>query len=214
TDASAVVAALPEEVAGHEKSFDVDEALLVARDLFWERGYDGTGIRDLEHAIGIGRKSLYDTFGSKRELYQRALERYADTLVERICGGLTREGSGALGNLERVLEKLQRHHGAPGSFGCLLGVAMGQARGDDDLAAWIRSVLDRLETAFEAAIEGAQNAGEIRADLAPRDIARQLVALSQGMALLGRIEDRPARTRGVVRGFLQSLSPCPDGRPS
>lgn len=196
---------------GPKKSFDVDEAVLIARDLFWEHGYDGTGIRDLEQAIGIGRKSLYDTFGSKRELYQRALERYAETLVDRICGGLTRQGASALSNLERVLDKLQRHHGAPGSFGCLLGVAMGQATGDDDLAPWIRSVLDRLEAAFEGALLSAQETGELRADLSAKDLARQLVALSQGMALMGRIADRPARTRGVVRGFLQSLSPAPDG---
>jgi AcrR family transcriptional regulator len=44
------------------------EALEQARDLFWRRGYDGTGVAELEAELGVGRKSLYDTFGNKRAL--------------------------------------------------------------------------------------------------------------------------------------------------
>ena len=48
---------------GPPKSFDPDVALAEARELFWRRGFDGTAISDLESVLGIGRKSLYDTFG-------------------------------------------------------------------------------------------------------------------------------------------------------
>ncbi|QDV05245.1 HTH-type transcriptional repressor ComR [Planctomycetes bacterium Poly30] len=193
---------------GPQKSFDVEEAVLTARDLFWERGYDGTGIRDLEVAIGIGRKSLYDTFGSKRELYLRSLRKYADTVIQSICDGLEREGVGALANLERVLGKLQKHHGSDGSLGCLLGVAIGQIGADDEeLAAFLRGVLDGMEQAFERCLREAMGAGEVRSDLQPRDAARQLVALSQGMALLGRVSDGPARSRSIIRAALAALRP-------
>ncbi|HKJ23740.1 MAG TPA: helix-turn-helix domain-containing protein, partial [Myxococcota bacterium] len=40
-------------------------------ELFWLRGYDGAGISELLGAMGISRQSLYDTFGSKRELFIR-----------------------------------------------------------------------------------------------------------------------------------------------
>ena len=33
---------------GPSKSFDPDEALELARDVFWRRGYDGTAISELE----------------------------------------------------------------------------------------------------------------------------------------------------------------------
>lgn len=44
--------------------------------LFWEKGYDATSISDLTEAMGIGAPSLYAAFGSKDELYQKALESY------------------------------------------------------------------------------------------------------------------------------------------
>lgn len=193
---------------GPKKSFDVEDAVVTARDLFWERGYDGTGISDLEAAMGIGRKSLYDTFGSKRALYLRALEKYADTVIQSICEGLGREGAGPLANLERVLGKLQKHHGGKGSLGCLLGVAMGQADlEDEELGRLVRGVLDRLERAFEVCLRDALEAGEVRSDLHPRDTARQLVAVSQGMALLGRVADGPARSRSIIRSTVAALRP-------
>ena len=79
-------------------------ALLAARDLFWRHGYDGTGIRQLEEGLGIGRKSLYDTFGSKRELFHAALERYGRTVIQRICDSLRDDARDGWSNLERVLD--------------------------------------------------------------------------------------------------------------
>ena len=191
---------------GPSKRFDPEEALERARDLFWQRGYDGTGIRELEATLGIGRKSLYDTYGSKRELYLRALQLYADTVIRRICDGLERPGASALENLERVLGRLARHHGSDESLGCLLGVAMAQADRDDaELAELLRAHLLGLEQALERAVGRAQAEGAMRADASPRDVARQLVALVQGVALLGRVGTSPTRQRSAVRAALDAL---------
>jgi len=191
---------------GPTKSFDPDLALERARDLFWRRGYDGTAISDLEAELGIGRKSLYDTFGSKRELYLRALAHYTDTVIAKICTGLADPRNGALQNLERVLGKLREHHGSPDSAGCLLGVAMAQAgTRDPELAALLRSYLLRLEQAFELTLRAAQADGAVDADASPRDAARNLVALTQGMALLGRVDDNVALQRSIVRAALHGL---------
>ena len=193
---------------GPPKNFDADEALERARDLFWRRGYNGTGISELEATLGIGRKSLYDTFGSKRALYLRALEHYTDSVIHRICRGLENPEYGPLENLARVLDQLGRHHATPDSCGCLLGVAMAQAdRADADLAALLRGYLGRLEQAFVRTIRDAQAEGTIAADVRPRDAARNLVALTQGMALMGRITKGPTVPRSIVRAALYALRP-------
>lgn len=191
---------------GPGKSFDPSHALVQARDVFWRRGYDGTAIRDLEMALGIGRKSLYDTFGSKRELYLRALEQYTDSVIERICRGLGNPRHSALSNLERVLGRLQQHHSSPGSVGCLLGVAMAQADSTDtELAALLRSYLQRLEDAFESTIHEAVRDGSIKPGIRPKDAARHFVALTQGIALMGRVCDKASLPRSIVRSALQAL---------
>ncbi len=191
---------------GPPKQFDTDRALERARDLFWRRGYDGTGIAELEATLEIGRKSLYDTFGNKRALYLRSLEHYGSTVIAAICDGLARADSKPLANLERVLEKLVRHHGSGASFGCLLGVGMAQVERDDaEVAALVRAWLSRLEQAFEHVVRLALDDGEIRPDVRPGDVALQLVALTQGLALMGRIATSSSALRAAVRSALDGL---------
>ena len=189
---------------GPAKSFDTDHALEQARDVFWRRGYDGTSVSELESVLGVGRKSLYDTFGSKRELYLRALEQYTDSVIERICRGLQDPRYGPMQNLERVLDRLQKHHTSTSSRGCFLGVAMAQADLDDaELAKLLRGYLARMERAFERTIRSAQSEGSIDADARAKDVARNLVALTQGMALMGRVT--ASVPRAIVRSALHGL---------
>ncbi|MCV6624148.1 MAG: TetR/AcrR family transcriptional regulator [Cellvibrionaceae bacterium] len=61
---------------GRPREFDIDDALSKAVMLFWEKGYDGTSIRDLSLALGVSGPSLYSVFGDKEGLYVRAIEHY------------------------------------------------------------------------------------------------------------------------------------------
>ena len=59
-----------------QKSFDSDAALQKAMEAFWARGYEATSMQDLVDCMGLGRGSLYATFGGKRSLFVQALRRY------------------------------------------------------------------------------------------------------------------------------------------
>ncbi|MEQ1570093.1 MAG: helix-turn-helix domain-containing protein [Myxococcota bacterium] len=61
---------------GRPKDFAVDPALEQAMLVFWRHGYRSTSVRDLCEVMGIGAGSFYGTFGSKAELFRRALGRY------------------------------------------------------------------------------------------------------------------------------------------
>ncbi|WP_280367773.1 TetR/AcrR family transcriptional regulator [Nocardia abscessus] len=63
---------------GRPRGFDIDSALDRALEVFWRYGYEGAALSDLTAAMGVNRPSLYAAFGSKAELFDRALERYAD----------------------------------------------------------------------------------------------------------------------------------------
>lgn len=191
---------------GPAKSFDPEHALALARDVFWSRGYAGTSISDLEAALGVGRKSLYDTFGSKRALYLRSIEQYTESVIARICRGLADSRNSPIENLERVLDRLQQHHSSDESLGCLLGVAMAQASADDaELHALLLGYLRKLEIAFAKTVRAAQADGAITPSVRPHDAASQLVALTQGMALLGRIQNTTTMQRSIVRSTLDLL---------
>ncbi len=58
------------------KLFNQEEALAKAMGLFWETGYASTSLSDLIKHLGISKGSFYDTFKSKRELFDKAIEQY------------------------------------------------------------------------------------------------------------------------------------------
>ncbi|WP_229053339.1 TetR/AcrR family transcriptional regulator [Aeromicrobium sp. Leaf350] len=59
------------------RSFDADTALAAAVDDFWDSGYGATSTDELCRSTGLSRSSLYNAFGSKRDLYLQAILRYA-----------------------------------------------------------------------------------------------------------------------------------------
>ena len=64
---------------GRKRSFDDDEVLARAREVFLEQGYEGTSIDALVKATGLLRGSLYGAFGSKRGMFVAALRDATDS---------------------------------------------------------------------------------------------------------------------------------------
>ncbi|MEN0048710.1 MAG: TetR/AcrR family transcriptional regulator [Bacteroidota bacterium] len=60
------------------KLFDEAEVLEKAMNLFWTKGFYATSIQDLVNYLGINRASLYDTYGGKKKLFERAFTHYRD----------------------------------------------------------------------------------------------------------------------------------------
>ncbi|MCQ0112025.1 transcriptional regulator, TetR family [Zhouia amylolytica] len=58
------------------KTFNEQEVLENAMNLFWEKGYAATSIQDLVNHLGINRASLYDTYGGKKELFLKSFAYY------------------------------------------------------------------------------------------------------------------------------------------
>src|SRR6202008_4821595 len=93
------------------KQFDRNEVLDRAMTTFWTRGYEATSIDDLVEATGIGRGSLYGTFGDKRQLFLAALDRYWDTVGMEMFAELSR--SDARHAVERMFDALIRRASDP-----------------------------------------------------------------------------------------------------
>jgi TetR/AcrR family transcriptional repressor of nem operon len=58
------------------KSFDPDEIMGKAMELFWKKGYSNTSLADLEKATKLNRVSLYNMFKSKEHLFEACIDKY------------------------------------------------------------------------------------------------------------------------------------------
>ena len=190
---------------GPDKKFDPNEALEKAVQLFWAKGYAATGIAELQEQMGIGRKSLYDTFGNKRQLFIKALRLYSESWLRQSFSELNKEGS-PLGNVRRLMRTFQEYNSRPGSMGCLLGVSMAQFRTNDgEMAEILRHHIKFIEEAFYKAFKRAQDVGELDQNTNIRDLARLYLGIAQGLALIGRVQDAPPVPRSIVNAALALL---------
>lgn len=84
---------------GRPREFEPDEVLSKIMQLFWENGYEATGLSDIIAATGMGKASLYSTFGNKQKMYLKALARYEALMVDSAVAILR---SGDRPPLERI----------------------------------------------------------------------------------------------------------------
>ena len=176
-------------MSGRPKNFDETEALERAMDLFWRRGYKGAGISELLDHIGISRQSLYDTFGSKRDLFLRVLVHYRTTQLARALETLQAGSGSNLDNVKEVLLFFRTLGEDAECRGCLVAnslIEFGPSE-DAEITDLLRDALTRLEHGFQSALEAAQKEGELAATKSPRQIARALTNAVVGMAVTGRL---------------------------
>lgn len=191
-------------VVGRPKQFDPDVAVDRAMELFWRKGFADTTPQDLAAQLGIGKGSLYNTFASKRALFDLALRRYVDMRLAGIAETLDGPGS-ATARLRAALQRLADADAALTSRGCLaVNTAVELAGSDEAAAGAVARLFDRIEDAFQGVIEEGQRAGEIATGRAPRQVASLLLASFIGMSVLAKTGDQE-RLRQIVDAVMALL---------
>ncbi len=191
---------------GRPKEFDPEQVLDVAMNLFWDKGYRATSMADVVRCAGIGRASLYNTFGDKHALFLVAVERYQRNVHMDLIEMISDSGSPRAA-IERAIEKVAEDAlGARGNRGCLLTKsALELAAHDEKVRERVSESFDWLESAFESAVVRAQRKGEIRSDREARKIARFLVSSVQGLGVIGRTDPDPKQVADIVEMVLAVL---------
>ena len=172
---------------GRTQTFDTERAVQAARDVFWDKGFEGTSLPDLEEATGLSRSSLYHAFTSKRGLFDAATQNYLDTVIRPRLHILTAQPTPAdalqtyFSGLSRAIATLPDD--SP-RRGCLLLNSAGLASHDEAL----RTVVDSYRAELGAAVEGALYAAHPGMDAAAISTrGRLLTSLSVSALLVARI---------------------------
>lgn len=165
------------------RAFDTDDVVRAARDVFWSVGYDAAAMPDLERATGLGRSSLYNAFGSKRGLFDVAVQSYLEQVVRPRLAALAAAPDGAAGLrgyfgsiADAVAAGEDQHRGC-----LLLTSSAGRGSQDEPVRVTVDAYRREVTEAFAAALRRDQSVA-LEEDIATR--ARLLfAALAAGMTL-------------------------------
>ena len=187
------------------REFDEGVVLDAAVLCFWNRGYEATSVKDLVERTGIAAASLYNAFGDKRAIYERALDRYVEGSVAsriRRCEALApREAIGAF-----FEEILKRSLGDRERKGCMLvNAALDVAPHDPDFRKIVTEVLADIEGFFLSCVKAGQGDGSITRSLPAETLSHHLLGVLMGIRVLARVRPERALLEGVIAPSLALL---------
>ena len=194
------------------RTFDPSTALTQVVDVFASKGYSETSMEDIVQTTGVSRYGLYGTFGNKRELFEQALEQYAEGMGKQSFLRLLEPGA-SLDHIRKIFnERVEDMCCAEENKGCLfIHTAMELAPQDEELRGVLQRFMKRMSKAFAIGLDSAKGRGEIHKDV-DVDAAGELLTSSMfGLAVLGRTGFPKATLDSIVDSTLNSLKATPAG---
>jgi len=194
------------------RSFDEEQVIDRAMELFWARGYEATSVCDLTAELGVHPGSLYRTFGDKHALFLRALARYRDSQARALAPALLAGGpvlprirAALVGFIELAAEQEKPR-------GCLAANTVGELLpGDKEAASGVANVLSDVEDGFLQGLRAAARQGEIPGTLDLPGWAAALTMLVQGLQVVAKTDRDPRRLVRGVDAALLALAAERDG---
>jgi TetR/AcrR family transcriptional repressor of nem operon len=188
------------------RAFDPSATLSQVVDLFAAKGYSETSMEDIVQATGVSRYGLYGTFGNKRELFEQALERYAEGMGKRSFLRLLEPGA-SLDHIRAIFEERVADMTASElNKGCLfIHTAMELAPQDDELRGVLQRFMKRMSKAFAIGLDSAKGRGEVAADVDVDTAGDMLTSTMFGLAVLGRTGFPKATLESIVDNTLEGL---------
>ena len=189
------------------RTFDPATALKTAVDLFAAKGYSETSMEDIVAATGVSRYGLYGTFGNKRELFEQALDAYANGMGKPAFLRLL-EPDASLDHIRAVFrERMEAMCCNDHNRSCLfVHTAMELAPQDAELKEVLHKFMRRISKLFAVGLESAKALGEVREDVDAKAAGNLLTSTMFGLVVLERSGFDREALDGIVDSTLASLA--------
>ncbi|WP_028563018.1 TetR/AcrR family transcriptional regulator [Paenibacillus pinihumi] len=188
------------------KEFDTNLVLHKAMKVFGHHGYEGTSLQILLDGLGIARQSLYDTYGTKRDLFIKAVKHYLNEKSSTVVVYLERSGSvkQAVSDIfYEIVATLQDEHRRKECL--ILYSAIDQVPHDPEIAALFEQDRNRLENAFHEALVRAVKQGELSPQQDLTALARYLYHSRYSLIQVTKLTDDPNVLKEITAITLSTL---------
>ncbi len=187
------------------KEFETVGVLDKAIDVFLSKGYEATSVKDLVDATGLHPGSLYNSFGSKKQMFEAALERfYAISPFNRV---LLEDAVPPRVTMERLFAGIVSPRRRPQTYDkCLITNAAAElGDSDPEITQRLHNYFQVMEDRLCRVIERGQKSGDFVTGKSARNHAQFLLSIIQGMSLLARLGENRDRLKTVAAMALSSL---------
>ncbi len=190
---------------GGKKQFNKEIVMDKALKLFWTKGVEATSLTDLEKATGLKRGSIYNSFGDKDGLFLEVLDQNAEKIIMPMAESLqSPDIKEAISGVVDALLSRFKNNELPS--GCLLtGTCMVYQILSDAVKRKVSDQVSGLENALYNTFLSAQKSGQLSDEHDPRAIARYMMAVLLGMAVMDNVMADSTATQDVADVFKKSL---------
>ena len=156
--------------------FNRDEVIEKAKNLYWEKGYHATSMRNLQDVVNMHPGSIYAAFGSKDKLFKESLNRYAADGAKRLADCMAQKDTVLEGLRHFIHTVIVCNRTTAPSGMCMIVKTVAELTQNDspDLLAHATSILEGIEASFALLFKKAIDSGEISAKKEPVELARYL----------------------------------------
>jgi AcrR family transcriptional regulator len=193
-------------MAGRPREFDKDAALARARDLFWERGYEGVSMADLTNALGLASARIYAAFWSKEDLFRQAVELYESQEGGFADRALAQEPT-VIRAIERMLrEAVELYTRKRGPRGCMVVAAATNCSSENEpLRQWLAVHRLARTAAIVKRMKKAVRNGELRKGADAQSLGDLCATVLHGISVQARDGVPRERLLAVIPPLISIL---------
>ena len=187
------------------KEFIPEEKLILARNIFWKKGYSATSMDDLVKATGLARASIYHTYGDKKKLFTLCLKNYfafVDFDNSVAIAGLKSPKA----SLEKLIESvlLRTMESGHACMGVKSGFELGSK--DEEIGAILQVAAQENVGLYERLIRQAQSQGEIASKLDAGDLANIVQCYITGIGQQFALGKNAAEIKSAAKKLLKAFN--------
>lgn len=183
------------------ETFDRDQVLGKVVTIFHEKGYNATSMQDLVDATGLNRSSIYNSFGSKKELYQESLKAYRSQGLQYVQKVLIHTE-----NPKETIRKIFASDSFTKANGCFLSNCTSEmANQDFEIRSFLKNNLEHMQGLFEELVLKGQKEGSINQNRSAKEYAIYLFTALQGLRITGILLSEQNSFESIVSTILSVL---------
>lgn len=189
---------------GRVKQFDEQVVLNKAMHIFWEKGYEKTSMQDLVDHMGIHRRSIYDTFGDKHELFLKSLDCY-EFRLNQIINQQVKQDMTVKEKLETLFLSVSSVNNESPK-GCLIvNSAAELSLLDEPIKKKIQELFDKSEMYLYQLLVEAMIKGEISKNKNLQELASYLHNAWIGIRVLAKTTNDQTKLHTIVKTTLSII---------